>query len=149
MSLLLTTALLSMVLGAPVAQVVSSSGTMPPQQVQPRDPTAPVIKGTGAIKGKVTTADGRRPIRRVQISLAAPELGENKTMSTNAQGIFEFTELPAGRYMLTATRGGYVRLSHGQQRPGEPGRPIPLTDGQTVSNADFALPRTSALVGRI
>ncbi|MEX2663714.1 MAG: carboxypeptidase-like regulatory domain-containing protein, partial [Vicinamibacterales bacterium] len=149
MMTLLTAVSLSLVLGAPLSQVVSSSGGGAPQQMQPRDPTAPVITGTGAIMGKVTTADENRPIRRVQISLSSTALSENKTMSTSSQGTFAFTELPAGRYMLTAFRGGYLRLQYGQRRPGEPGRPIQLGEAQTVSNADFALPRTSALVGRI
>ena len=147
---MLTVAALSVVLTASPGQVASSSGTIQaPQQAQPRDPTAPVAKGTGVIKGKVTTADGGRPMRRVQLSLSSPALSEGKTMSTNSQGVFEFTELPAGRYMLTASRGGYLRLQYGQRRPGEPGRPIHLNEAQTFTSADFALPRASALVGRI
>lgn len=89
-------------------------------------------------------------MRRVQINLSsAALLGEPRSMSTNSEGIFEFTELPAGRYTLTASRGGFLRLQYGQRRPGEPGRPIELTDGQKFNNADCALPRASALVGRI
>lgn len=147
MHVLLTAALL-LVLSGPLPQVSVTTST-PAPQAPPRDPTAPVAKGTGVIKGKVTTADGGRPIRRVQISLSAPELSESKTMSSNSQGVFEFTELPPGRYLLTASRGGYLRLQYGQRRPGEPGQPIQLAEGQKVETADFALPRTSALVGRI
>lgn len=120
-----------------------------PSQVQPRDPTAPAIKGTGGIKGKITTADGGRPMRRVQVTLSSPDLSEGKSMSTNSQGVFEFTELPPGRYTLTAFRAGYLRLGYGQRRPGEAGRPIQLAEGQKVANADFSLPRTATLVGRI
>ena len=105
---ILTVAALSLLLTASPGQVASSSGTIQtPQQAQPRDPTAPLAKGTGVLKGKVTTADGGRPMRRVQLSLSSPALSEGKTMSTNSQGVFEFTELPAGRYMLTASRGGF------------------------------------------
>src|SRR5688500_17213204 len=148
MRTLLAAALMS--LSLPVCAAAQVSATIPsPQQAQPRDPTAPAVKGTGAIKGKVTTADGGRPIRRVQLSLTSPDLTEAKSMSTNSQGIFEFTELPPGRYMLSASRAGYLRLSYGQRRPGEAGRPIQLTEGQQVSTADFALPRPAALVGRI
>lgn len=145
--MLLTVALV-LTLAAPLAQVAGGIQT-PVQASPPRDPTAPVAKGTGVIKGRVTTAEGGRAVRRVQMSLSSPDLTETKTMSTNAQGVFEFTELPAGRYMLSASRAGYLRLQYGQRRPGEPGRPIPLNDGGKFTAADFALPRTSALVGRI
>jgi hypothetical protein len=83
------------------------------------------------------------------MSLSSRVLTEARTMSTNSQGEFEFTELPAGRYTLMATRGGYLRLQFGQRHPGEAGRPIQLVDGQKMTTADFALPRASTLVGRI
>ena len=119
-----------------------------PQQA--RDTSAPEAKkGTGGIKGKVVTAEGGRPIRRVQISLGGSAPGESKTVSTNSQGIFEFTELPEGRYTLSASRAGYLRLSYGQRRPGEGGRPIELADGQKLTDINFSLPRTSSIVGRI
>lgn len=120
-----------------------------PQQAPPRDPTAAEAKGTASITGKVTSADGGRPLRRVQISLSSSELTEARTMSTNSKGVFEFTELPAGRYTLTASRGGYLRLQYGQRHPGEGGQPIQLTEGQKFTSADIALPRASTMVGRI
>jgi hypothetical protein len=124
-----------------------STMTMPPQA--PARDTSAQVKGTASIKGKVVTADGGRAIRRVQISVTSRELAESRSVSTNSQGVFEITELPAGRYTLTASRGGYLRLQYGQRHPGESGRPIQLADGQKVTNADFALPRASTIVGRI
>src|SRR5688572_13277623 len=116
--------------------------------VAPRD-TPALAKGTSSIKGKVVAAAGGRALRRVQISLTAPELGEGKSVSTNSEGVFEFTELPAGRYTLTASRAGYLRTSYGQRRPGEAGRPIDLAEGQRFANANFSLVRTGAIVGRV
>jgi hypothetical protein len=116
--------------------------------VAPRD-TPALAKGTAGIKGKVVAAAGGRALRRVQISLSSPDLGEAKSVSTNAEGLFEFTELPAGRYTLTASRAGYLRTSYGQRRPGEAGRPIELADGQRFVNANFSLARTGAIVGRV
>ena len=85
----------------------------------------------------------------MQIGVRSRELTESRSVSTNSQGVFEITELPAGRYTLTASRGGYLRLEYGQRHPDESGRPIQLADGQTVTDADFALPRASTIVGRI
>ena len=112
-----------------------------------RDATGP--KGTASVRGKVVAADTGRALRRVQVSLSSPDFSEARSMSTTAQGTFEFKELPAGRYTLTATRSGFIRLQFGQRRPGEPGRPIKLEDGQRVDSADFALPRTGSIAGRI
>lgn len=133
----------TLALGAPQVSTV----TMPPQ-APPRDVSAQV-KGTASIKGKVVGADGGRPIRRVQISVTSRELTESRSVSTNSQGVFEVGALPAGRYTLSASRGGYLRLQYGQRHPGESGRPIQLADGQKVTNADIALPRASTIVGRI
>jgi hypothetical protein len=125
-------------------------GTFTSSQVpanEARDMTA--AKGTGAIKGKVVATDSGKPMRRVQISLSSPDFSESRTISTTALGVFEFKELPPGRYTVTATRPGYIRLQYGQRRPGEPGRPIQLSDGQRIADADFSLPRTGSLAGRI
>ena len=121
------------------------------QQVQPPAPARDALwqKGTGVIRGRVIAADSGRVLRRVQISLASPDFSEAKSMSTTAQGTFEFKDLPPGRYSLTATRSGYIRLQYGQRRPGEPGRPIKLDDGQQLDNVTFALPRTGSISGRV
>jgi len=112
-------------------------------------PVRDIPKGTGSIKGKVVSVESGKPIRRVQISLASPDLSESRTISTTALGTFEFKDLAAGRYTLTATRPGFIRLQYGQRRPGEPGRPIQLAEGQRLADADFSLPRTGAISGRI
>lgn len=139
-------ALVSLCLLTPLAQTGNVSQAPPPAA---RD-TSAIPKGTGSISGKVVTADGGRPLRRVSITLSSPEFpGEPKTVSTNAQGLFEITDLPAGRYSLSASRAGYMRVQYGQRRPGETGRPIQLADKQKFTNADFSLPRTSVIVGRI
>lgn len=114
---------------------------------QPRD--GAVTKGTASVKGRVTAADSGKPVRRVQIRLSSPDLTEAKSISTTAEGIFEFKDLPAGRYTLSASRPGFLSLQYGQRRPGEPGRPLQLAEGERVANADIALPRTSTISGRV
>ena len=69
--------------------------------------------------------------------------------TTDAQGRFEIRELPAGRYTMTASKGGFVSLQFGQRRPSESGTPIELGDGQTVDKITIALPRGSVLGGRV
>jgi hypothetical protein len=131
-----------------LSAMVAQSQATTSMPVAPRD-TATLAKGTASIRGKVVAASGGRALRRVQISLSSPELTEAKSVSTNSQGIFEFTELPAGRYTLSATRAGYLRSSYGQRRHGEAGRPIELANGQRFVGADFSLARTAAIIGRV
>jgi len=125
----------------------TTTQTAPGAQAAPRDSAKE--KGTASIKGKVIAADTGKAMRRVQISLSSPDISESRSMSTTAQGLFEFKDLPAGRYNLMATRSGFLRLQYGQRRPGEPGRPLQIADGEHVGNADFALPRSGSISGHI
>jgi hypothetical protein len=130
--------------GAGASQTFGTRSATPPRDAAPESQ-----KGTAVIKGRVVTADGARPLRRVQISVSAPELGESRTVSTGTQGTFEIKELPAGRYTVSAARAGFLGLQYGQRRPGEAGRPLQLSDGQTIDRIDFALPRMSVISGRV
>ncbi len=133
-----------MLSGAPVQAQMES--LRPPQTT--RDPKVGEKKGTAAIRGRVTTIDNR-PLRRVRITVAAAELTESRSVSTNGQGIYEVKDLPAGRYTITATRSGYLVLRYGQRRPREAGRPVQLADGETIEHIDFALPRMAVIAGRV
>jgi hypothetical protein len=145
--MVLTVCFAALMLMEPAQAQASVQGGMAPAQAPVRDPTA--AKGTASIKGRVVATETGKPMRRVQINLSSPDFSEARTISTTVQGVFEFKELPAGRYTLTATRAGYIRLQYGQRRPGEPGRPIQLADAQRVADADFSLPRTGWITGRI
>ena len=115
----------------------------------PRDTSAATQTGTARIRGRVTTADTGVPLRRVQVSISALEASIRRMTTTDADGRYEFAELPAGRYSVSATKGGYVTLQAGQRRPFELGNPVTLGDGQTLTNVDLALPRGSVIAGRI
>lgn len=120
-------------------------------QVTPaRDPGAAAKKGTGIIQGKVSTAEGR-PLRRARVTLSTIGLGADgrRTASTGLDGTYVFKELPAARYRVNVTRGGYLALEYGQRRPGEQGRPIQLAEGQKLERVDFVLPRMSGIIGRV
>jgi hypothetical protein len=106
-------------------------------------------RGTAAIRGLVVAADSGTPLRRAQVRASAQGGGFNGVAQTDAQGRFELTQLPAGRYFISATRSGYVSLQFGQKAPNQPGTPIEITDGQALDKVNFALPRGGAISGRI
>lgn len=86
-------------------------------------------RGTAVIRGQIMSADTGAPIRRAQVRISSPDARESRVAATDAQGRFEVKELPAGRYTVTASKGGFVSLQYGQRRPSESGTPIELGGG--------------------
>jgi protocatechuate 3,4-dioxygenase beta subunit len=104
--------------------------------------------GTGVIKGRLVTADSGAPVRRAQVRLSGAETMP-KMATTDTEGRYEFTGLPAGRFTISATKSGYVTVNYGQTRPFESGKPIELADKQQIDRADIVMPRGSVISGRI
>jgi hypothetical protein len=104
--------------------------------------------GTSSLRGRVIAIDTGNGVRRAQVRISGPDIG-TKSALTDAQGRFEFRDLPAGRFNVSVSKSGFVTMSYGQSRPFEPGRPIELTDGQKMEKADVSLPRGSVLAGRV
>jgi len=85
-------------------------------------PAADVEKpGTATLRGHVLAADTGRPLRKAQVRILAGEIRENRLATTDDDGRYEFKEVKAGRYTITATKGSYISLSYGQSRPLEAG----------------------------
>jgi protocatechuate 3,4-dioxygenase beta subunit len=73
----------------------------------------------------------------------------SRLATTDDKGRFEIKELPAGRYTVTASKGGFVTLQYGQRRPSESGTPLDLGDAQVLDRVVIGLPRGSVISGRI
>jgi len=124
-------------------------GQLPPRDATGANPGGDQAAGTAVIRGRVVSADSGTPIRRAQVRAQSGELRANRLVSTDAQGRFEFKDLPAGRWNLTASKAGFMTLRYGQKRSFEAGSPIEIADAQVMERADFALPRGAAITGRI
>jgi hypothetical protein len=118
-----------------------------PMRAQPQRADAP--RGSAVLRGQIVAADNGSPIRRAQVRVASPDARESRIATTDAQGRFEIKELPAGRYTISASKGGFVSLQYGQRRPSESGTPLELGDGQMIEKITIGLPRGSVLGGRI
>jgi Carboxypeptidase regulatory-like domain len=132
-------------LAARSAQPVQS----PPVRDTPAQKNAPPPPPMGRLTGRVLAANNGRPIKRARAYVIAPELPEGRGTLTDDSGVFELTELPAGRYTLTVSKPGFISLSYGQRRPLQTGTPLQLGDGQQMAGIEFRLPRGSVLAGHV
>jgi hypothetical protein len=121
-----------------------------PSQPRPQSPSqTPAPPGTSTLSGHVFAADTGQPLRKAQVRIFASEIRENRMATTNESGLYEFKELRAGRYTITASKGSYVSVSYGQQRPTDAPKPLDVLDHQTVERVDLMLPRGGVITGRV
>lgn len=136
------------------ASVLPVPGAVPileptPGQTPARDNAPPPRTGTSRIRGRVVDVDTGQPLRRAIVRISGAQIRESRSTATDAEGRYEFRDLPAGRYSLTATKSAYVTVNYGQRRLTESGKPIDLGENQVVDKIDFVLPRGGVITGRI
>lgn len=139
---------------APVAAQGRGRGGQPPMpgrgglQRPARDPIRPPdVAGTGVITGRVFAADTGLPVKRARVIVAGG--GRPRATTTDAQGRYRVTGLPAAAYTITATKTGFVDAAFGQRRALRTGTPVQIADGQQVAEADIRLPRGGVITGHI
>ena len=130
-------------------QQIIINGTTTDMPVQPpgMGPRQPKT-GTARLRGRVLSVENGGPVRRAQVRIMSPDIGSKSAM-TDSEGRYEFRDLPAGRFNLSATKAGFVTVQYGQTRPFESGKPIDLSEGQSMDKADISMPRGSAISGRL
>src|SRR6476661_6710436 len=74
----------------------TQAGQQPARDVPAQPSTTP--QPTARITGRVIAADTGRPVKRARVSINAAELPGGRGALTDDQGVFEFTDLPGGRY---------------------------------------------------
>src|SRR2546423_9555068 len=107
-----------------IASVMLVSGAAQQPQAPPRDTsarpaatTATTPAATGRLTGRVVASDTGRPIKRARVFVNAAEVPGGRGTLTDDSGVYDFTDLPAGRYTINASKSGYIQLSYGQRRP--------------------------------
>lgn len=132
----------------PAAQVAAPGQVTPPRASGSAPATAP---GTGVIRGAVLAMDTGAPVRRAQVRATGTSADGrgSRLATTDDQGRFELRELAADRYVIQASKTGFVPLQFGQRRPNERGTPVELADGQNLEKIVIALPPGAVITGRI
>ena len=124
-------------------------GTPPRGPARPLRPGETPPKGTAVIRGQVLAGGTGTPVRRAQVRVSSMEGRGGGVTSTDNNGAFEIKELAAGRYTVTVMKGGFAQAQFGQRRPGDPGTPIDLSEGQTADKVNFVLSRGGVIAGTI
>jgi protocatechuate 3,4-dioxygenase beta subunit len=106
--------------------------------------------GTSSIVGTIVVAGTGAPARRARVTLSGEALRGGRSVTTDDQGRYAFTALPAGRFTLSASKIGHLNVSYGQRVPGSgrPGTPIQLEDGQRLT-IQLQIPKGGVISGTI
>lgn len=129
----------------PAGVVVGAQGAQAPT----RDTAQPPKIGTSVIRGRAVETASGQPLRRAIVRLMSPTFNEPRSTSTDVEGRYEFRELPAARYTLTAMKDGYITMNYGARSWNQPGRVIDLADKQQADRVDFSLPRGGVITGKV
>jgi len=131
----------------PLSAVLALAIGIAAQPSPPRDLPAQAA-GRAVVRGRVTAVATGQPLHRVRVTLNTSNPSPPTTVS-DTRGMFELTNVPPGKYSLTATRAGYLTMQYGQRRPREAGRTFDLKDGDILEGLDMTLYRGGVLSGRI
>jgi uncharacterized protein (DUF2141 family) len=127
---------------------------------------------TAVIVGRVIDAQSGQTLAGVMVQLGGATAASGPARQTRAvtdgQGRFIFSGLTKGTYLVMALAGGngysangfvvtgmgfpigaYLEGGFGQRRPGGPLRPIELTEGQRIIDADIRMWRSAVVSGRV
>ena len=118
------------------------------QQVRDGGTTSQVA-GTAAISGLLLNGDPTpAPVRRALVTLSGSTLAIDLLTSTDESGRFAFVGLPAGRFIISASKTGYVRDSYGSHQPGGAGSPVVLEANQRI-DLKMTMTRAAVIAGNV
>ena len=101
------------------------------------------------IRGVVLDDQTSRPLARAQVVLTpvAPSPGAGASLRADRFGAFSFA-VPAGKYVLKASRRGFLSMEYGQKRWNSSGAPFEATENDTPY-LTIRLPRFSGITGTV
>ena len=107
--------------------------------------------GTATLSGRIVRGEssGRSPVARVLITVSLGDGRIGRQAVSNDQGRFEIQGLPAGGYLVTASRTGWVTTYYGSPRLGRPpGVRVVVADGAKVA-IEIPIVPGSVIAGRV
>ena len=102
-----------------------------------------------SIRGLVVQPGTLEPVPKAVVRLAKDSQSEPLIFTTGADGRFEFQNVVAGTYDLTATRNGFLPTTLGKRGPSGSGRKLAVAAGSNVENLRLLMTATGAISGRV
>ncbi len=110
-----------------------------------------VVPAFGAtLQGLVLDHETGRPLARSLVVLdALPGTldGGHAAVHTDVHGVFSFTSIPNGAYLLSASRIGFATLHYGENATGKPGKAVLLSTD--LAGVEIRLHRLGAIAGTV
>ena len=126
-----------------LALALSGLALSSPPQI-PRDNSAQQT-GTSVIRGRVVSAATGEPLRKARVTL----LVNIPAVFTDNEGRFAFTNLPAGRYTVSARKTGYATTIYGAAQAGSPPIAVEVASRATVDGIEIRMPKGAAISGHV
>jgi protocatechuate 3,4-dioxygenase beta subunit len=105
--------------------------------------------GGASISGTVMSdSQPSTPVRRASVTVNSVDRRVGKSAITDDAGKFLVTGLPAGSYVIGASKRAWVTTSYGAKVPGRPGRAMTLADGERAT-VTMRMARGAAITGTI
>ncbi len=103
-----------------------------------------------AVRGTVVDDQSGKPLARTLVVVAPVAGGAGKPISarTNPYGAFEFAQLAAGAYLVSASHTGYVTAHYGQKEWKSAGVPVVL-DAAATASLNIRLKHFGAISGEV
>ena len=104
----------------------------------------------GSLEGVAMIAGSDDPVPHAIFELRSESSGvEPLYAASQSDGRFLFRNVPPGRYVLLATKNGYLPAELGQKNPTARGAPIVFASGQQLQGVRLAMMPTAAITGQI
>jgi hypothetical protein len=103
------------------------------------------------LEGRVVHAVTKEPVRKARVILAPSEreLDSELVATTDEAGHFRFVEIPAGRYRLTAKKGGFLDGAYRGVKPEDEGSLLKVASGDRMQDLTVRLFPAGAISGRV
>jgi hypothetical protein len=102
------------------------------------------------VRGTVVEHSSGKPLARTLVALA-PLPGTQATQQsirTNTWGVFEFHSVPAGAYLVTASRRGFPTVQYGQKNWRAAGAPV-ILEAEQSTFLTIRMPRYGGITGMV
>src|SRR5215471_10903504 len=105
-------------------------------------------QATFRVQGVVVRDDSGDPLSKARVELRGGS-SEPTTVTTDGDGKFYFSNIPAGNYDISVRRDGFAPAEVGQKWPGGPGVPLQLSSAKPVPSLVVRMVTASAISGRV